>query len=71
MPYERFTEVQFDYGYVIERDLWDKVQAKIIEMDNSRAKGTKRCYPLSGLLEFTDGSSFAGSGAWGKSYKST
>lgn len=71
MPYDRFTEIQFDYGCVVDQKLWDKVQAKVMEMDNSRAKGTNRCYPLSGLLEFTDGSRFAGSGAWGNSYKST
>ena len=41
-------------------------------MDGVRAKATRHCYPLSGLLVFDDGSSFAGSGAWGsKTYKST
>ena len=71
MPYERFTEVELDHGCVIDKELWQRVQDKIKELDESRAQATKHCYPLSGLLVFSDGSSFAGSSAWGKTKRST
>ena len=67
MPYERYTEVTLDYGCVVDKSLWDAVQKKIKDMDNSRSKGVKRCYPLSGLLTYEDGSRFVGNGAWGRS----
>ena len=71
MPYERYTEVELDYGCVIDVGLWQKVQDKIKELDESRAQATKHCYPLSGLLVFPDGSSFTGSSAWGQTRRST
>ena len=72
MPYERYAEAKLGHGCVIDEGLWQRVQDKVKELDGVRAKATRHCYPLSGLLVFDDGSSFAGSGAWGsKTYKST
>ena len=71
MPYERFAEVELEHGCVVDKELWQRVQAKVKELDNSRAQATKRCYPLTGLLVYTDGSSFTGSSAWGNTQKST
>ncbi len=67
MPYDRYTEVSFDYGCVIEESLWSKVQEKIKEMESARVRGVRRCYPLSGLLVFDDGSTFVGHSAKGRS----
>ena len=39
MPYERYAEVTFNYGCVIDKDLWEQVQGKIQAMEESRAKG--------------------------------
>ena len=71
MPYDRYTEITFDHGCVIDKDLWDSVQKKVQAMDDSRAKGVRRCYPLSGLLVHQDGTSFVGNGAWGRTHVST
>ena len=72
MPYERYAEAKLGHGCVIDKGLWRRVQDKVKELDEARAKSVRHCYPLSGLLFFDDGSSFAGSGAWGrKTYKST
>ena len=66
MPYERYVEVKLPHGCVVDEQLWHRVQNKIKELDGTRARGRKHCYPLSGLLFFDDGSSFVGSGAWGR-----
>ena len=71
MPYERYTEVKLDHGCVIDESLWQRVQDKIKELDESRTQATKRCYPLSGLLYFAEGSNFTGSVAWGQTRRST
>ena len=71
MPYERFAEVALEHGCVIDEGLWQMVQDKVKELDESRAQATRHCYPLSGLLVFTDGSNFTGSSAWGNASKST
>ena len=71
MPYERYAEVDLGHGCVIDKGLWQQVQDKVKELDGSRAQATKHCYPLSGLLVFTDGSNFTGSSAWGNASKST
>ena len=66
MPYERYTEIELEHGCVIDAGLWQAVQDKVKELDESRTQATRHCYPLSGLLFFDDGSSFVGSGAWGR-----
>ena len=71
MPYERFTEVELSHGCVIDEGLWRRVQDKVKELDGSRAQATKHFFPLSGLLVFSDGSSFAGNSAWGSTRRST
>ena len=71
MPYERFAEVELGHGCVIDEGLWRQVQDKVKELDESRAQATRHCYPLSGLLVFSDGSSFAGNSAWGNTCRST
>ena len=71
MPYDRYTEITFDYGCVVDKDLWEKVQEKVERLYIFKSKGVKRCYPLSGLLMLKDGSHFVGSGAWGETCKST
>ncbi len=71
MPYERFAEVELGHGCVIDKGLWRQVQDKVKELDESRAQATRHCYPLSGLLVFSDGSSFAGNSAWGNTCRST
>ena len=71
MPYDRYTEITFDYGCVIDKNLWEQVQEKVKKMYEFKAKGVKRCYPLSGLLMLQDGSHFVGNGAWGKTCQST
>ena len=38
MPYERFTEVELTHGCVIDKRLWQQVQDKVKELDNSRAQ---------------------------------
>ena len=60
MPYERFTEVELTHGCVIDKGLWQQVQDKVKELDESRAQAINHCYPLSGLLLFHDKSSFVG-----------
>lgn len=71
MPYDRYTEVDFDYGCVIDEKLWDEVQEKIQKMEGARVRGKKRCYPLSGILTFDDGSTFVGHSAKGRSTELT
>ena len=71
MPYDRYVEVSLPHGSVIDEKLWDQVQVKIKSIAGSRAKSTKRCYPLSGLLQYEDGSPFVGSSAWGETTVST
>ena len=71
MPYDRYTEITFDYGCVIDKNLWEQVQEKIKRMYKLKDRGVKRCYPLSGLLVLQDGSHFVGSSAWGKTCQST
>lgn len=71
MPYDRYTEIKFNHGYVIDKDLWKRVQEKVKKMYESKTRGIKHCYPLSGLLMLKDGSHFVGSGAWGNTCKST
>ena len=71
MAYERYTEIKLEHGCVINEGLWQRVQEKVKELDGTRSKGRKHCYPLSGLLLFNDGSSFVGSGAWGRTRRST
>ena len=71
MPYERYSLVELPHGCVINRDLWDRVQIAVCQtagnMIGSKAK--IRVYPLSGLLEFSDGSDFVGNGAWSSTSK--
>ena len=38
MPYERFTEVELGHGCVIDKGLWQKVQDKVKELDESRSQ---------------------------------
>ena len=71
MPYERFAEVELGHGCVVDEGLWHKVQDKVRELDESRTRSVRHCYPLSGLLFFDDGSNFVGNGAWGQTGKST
>ena len=67
MPYDRYVEVSLSHGPVIDKDLWERVQGKIKRLSESRARGKKRCFPLSGILQYEDGSTFVGSSAWGSS----
>ena len=71
MPYERYVEVKLAHGCVVDEGLWQRVQDKVRELDESRAQASKHCYPLSGLLVFGDGSNFVGSSAWGRTRRST
>ena len=71
MPYERFTEVELEHGCVIDKGLWQQVQDKVKELDESRAQATRHCFPLSGLLVLSDGSRFAGNSAHGNTRRST
>ena len=71
MPYERYVEVKLAHGCVVDEGLWQRVQDKIKELDNSRAQASKHCYPLSGLLVLNDGSNFVGSSAWSNTRRST
>ena len=38
MPYERYTEVKLKHGCVIDKELWQRVQDKVKELDESRAQ---------------------------------
>jgi DNA invertase Pin-like site-specific DNA recombinase len=69
MPYDRYTIVDLEHGPVIDLALWEKVQDKILELDNMRAKGVNYSYPLSQILVYEDGSTFIGSGHWGSKNK--
>ena len=69
MPYERFTEVELGYGCVVDKGLWQKVQGKVRALSKSRARSTTRCYPLSGLLVYPDGSNFVGSSTQTSSHR--
>ena len=71
MPYDRYVEVSLAHGRVIDQQLWDQVQVKIKRMNGLKSKGMVRCYPLSGLLQYEDGSTFVGSSAWGATKIST
>ena len=71
MPYERYVEIKLAHGSVVDEELWQKVLDKVKELDESRAQATRHCYPLSGLLVYTDGSSFVGSSARGNTRRST
>ena len=68
MAYDRYAAVELAHGCVIDRKLWDAVQANVQRIvGNSQGKRTavRRVNPLVGLLRFKDGSSFGGTGAWG------
>ena len=74
MPYERYAEVLLPHGAVIDPNLWERVQQTVERISGSKAKNTKikKVFLLSGLLKLqTDGSSFCGTGAHGKSKKRT
>lgn len=68
LPYDRHAIVDLPHGCVVDRSLWDRVQTLVARRKLSRTKevGTRKIYPLSGLLRFEDGSPFHGTGAWGR-----
>ena len=72
MPYDRYAEIDLPHGCVIDMDLWNEVQKTIKVVAGNKSKNTrvKRIYPLTDLLKYHDGSSFGGTGAWGKTGKS-
>jgi DNA invertase Pin-like site-specific DNA recombinase len=71
MPYDRYAEIDLPHGCVIDLNLWHQVQATVKSVAGNKTKNTqvKRVYPLSTLLEYKDGTSFAGTEAWGRSGK--
>lgn len=68
LPYEKYAEIDLSHGCVIDQDLWEQVQTKLIENAGSKQKNLRltRVYPLSKLLRFHDGSPFHGRSAWGE-----
>jgi hypothetical protein len=56
-------------AWAISQDLWDKVQKTVASISANRMMdgAAKRTYPLSLLLRYPDGSTFAGQGAWSSS----
>ncbi len=68
MPYEYYQRVELPHGCVIDRQLWDDVQATVQAITGKRQKSTglKRVYVLSGLLAYSDGTPFHGTMANGK-----
>lgn len=68
MPYDRYAFVDLPHGCIIDKGLWDQTQDTIRRISGNKNKNTmvKRIYPLSGLLKHSDGSSFGGTGAWGR-----
>ncbi len=68
MAYEKYEKIDLPHGCVIDRNLWDRVQAVVERIAGTRntTKHFKRVYPLKGILQFKDGTTFAGNGAWGK-----
>ncbi len=73
MPYDRYAEIELNYGCLVDTNLWQQVQAMIAKIKGSKDKNTKlnRIYPLSGLLKALDGSSFAGGSAWKGKHRHT
>lgn len=65
MPYERYAEVELPHGCVVNAALWKDVQDTLELIGGHRRKNycTRRVYPLSGLIEYIDGSPFHGTGA--------
>lgn len=72
MPYDKYAEVELPHGPVVDIELWEKVhqQAKILVGKKDKNTCIRRVYPLSGLLIHKDGSTFGGTGAWGKNDRS-
>lgn len=68
LPYEKYAEIDLPHGCVIDLDLWDQVQKKLVENAGKKHKNLRltRIYPLSKLLRFRDGSPFHGRSAWGE-----
>jgi DNA invertase Pin-like site-specific DNA recombinase len=63
-----YRHIQLPHGCIIDRELWDQVQEKIIRFRKKhREHGGGRVYLLSGLLQHEDGSTYCGSVAHGNS----
>lgn len=68
LPYDRHAIVDLPHGCVVDKALWDRIQFLVSQRKFKKTKevGTRKIYPLSGLLRYQDGSPFHGTGAWGK-----
>lgn len=65
---DKFYEVNLPHGKVIDQKLWDQVQTVIKDIKGvkNRVSKKQRIYPLTGLLEFFDGSSLSGTSGTGR-----
>lgn len=68
LPYEKYAEVDLPHGCVIDLELWNQVQKKLIENAGKKHKNLRltRVYPLSRLLRYRNGSPFHGRSARGE-----
>jgi site-specific DNA recombinase len=69
MAYDCYKMVELPHGCVIDRKLWDTVQATVKRIaGNNLGKSTavRRVNPLVGVLKFKDGTTFGGAAGWGK-----
>lgn len=71
MPYDQCAEVDLPHGCVVDINLWNQVQETVVQVAGNKTKNTqvKRVYPLSGILKYQDGTTFGGTGAWGRTGK--
>jgi hypothetical protein len=71
MAYDRHAKVDLPHGCVIDAKLWEAVQQTVSRIAGNKAKvSVRRVNPLVGVLRFKDGSTFGGTGAWGKTCRS-
>ena len=71
LPYEKYAEIDLPHGGVVDLELWNNVQKKLVENAGKKQKNLRltRVYPLSKLLRHQDGSPFHGRSAWGENSK--
>jgi hypothetical protein len=69
MAYDRYAAVELPHGCVIDRKLWNTVQATVKRISGSnlgKSTAVRRVNPLVGVLKFKDGTTFGGSAGTGK-----
>ena len=68
LPYERYSVTKLKHGAVVDLELWQEVQSTIARIAGTKQKctGIKGEFPLSGILQYEDGSPFHGTSCHGR-----